>query len=82
MESQVNIPAPPRMAKKRAGTEKGSPARRWFRVQARRLGRQDPIGTNGGSRLRSDEVRSETWILGEPLLPRKAARRAPLVIVL
>jgi hypothetical protein len=54
----------------------------WFRVQARRLDRQDPIGTNGGSRLRSDEVRSETWILGEPMLPRKAARRAPLVIVL
>ena len=53
-----------------------------FRVQARRLGRQDPIGTNGGSRLRGDEVGSETWILGKPMLPRKAAHRASLVIVL
>ena len=35
---QVNIPAPPRMALKQAGTEKGSSTRRMVvRVQARRL---------------------------------------------
>ena len=54
----------------------------WFRVQARRLGRQDPIGTNDGSRPRRDEVGSSSRTLGEPILPRKAARRAPLAIVL
>ncbi len=33
-------------------------------------------------RPRGDEVSSESWILSEPMLPRKAARRAPLVSVL
>ena len=52
------------------------------RVQACRVSCQDPIGTNGSSQAR--EVmrfgpRSET--LGDPILPRKAAYRAPLVSV-
>ena len=52
------------------------------RVQARRMSLEDPIGTNRGSRIREVmrfELRLEQ--LGDPMLPRKAAHRATLVIV-
>jgi hypothetical protein len=51
-------------------------------VQARRLVFQDPIGTNGKLRPRSDEVRSLASELSNPILPRKAACRVTLVSVL
>ena len=53
------------------------------RVQARRMSSQDPIGTNGSSRIREVmrfELRLEQ--LDDPMLPRKAAHRASFVIVL
>jgi hypothetical protein len=52
------------------------------RVQARRLSCQDPIGTNGSLKPRGNEVSSQSWIPSDPMLPRKAARRAALVFVL
>ena len=53
------------------------------RVQARRASLQDPIGTNGSSCIR-EVMRSVLMrgTLGDPKLPRKAAYRAPFVIVL
>ena len=52
-------------------------------VQASRVSLQDPIGTNGDSYSpRGDEVLAQRETLGDPMLPRKAAYRAPFVIVL
>jgi hypothetical protein len=52
-------------------------------VQARRLAFQDPLGTNEALRLRGDEVGSvRSLLLGDPMLPRKAAYRVSLVSVL
>jgi hypothetical protein len=51
-------------------------------VQARRLAFQDPLGTNEALRLRGDEVGSvRSLLLGDPMLPRKAAYRVSLVSV-
>ena len=52
-------------------------------VQARRVSLQDPIGTSGDS-LTREVMRLELMLelLGDPMLPRKAAYRAPFVIVL